>query len=334
MAIQGSEPGPAIARCYDAAVSNVGRRIVVGVAWLLAVAALALGSAGIVAGMAHPPGTPSRAELTWASDRALGAQLDDATAELAVVAGEVETLAGLARSALTAMIARDSGALDATRDEGSVLVARIAADAAALRRTVTDLPGAEADAAIRYSADLRARRAALVDALAATEGLNAAWSRLVSVSLAASRLTDLLLGHDPTTAAGAELGRSAKYDEAVATIDAALAMLDAADELRDQLANTTDVTILDEWIRRNRTYDEALRRLYELLGEARGRITPEIRAAFEAEEAARRDLPPDTRGLVVIMAEIGRGGLNQAVIAIEQARGRLALAVEGASAAP
>ena len=41
-----------------------------------------------------------------------------------------------------------------------------------------------------------------------------------------------------------------------------------------------------------------------------------------------RDLPQDARGLVVIMAEIGRGGLNGAVITIEEARGQLAGAVE------
>jgi hypothetical protein len=39
-------------------------------------------------------------------------------------------------------------------------------------------------------------------------------------------------------------------------------------------------------------------------------------------------LPPDTRGFVVILAEIARGGLNEAAIGIEETRGRLNLAVD------
>ena len=48
-----------------------------------------------------------------------------------------------------------------------------------------------------------------------------------------------------------------------------------------------------------------------------------MRRALAAEEAAKARLPPDTRGLVVIMAEIAQGGMNQAVIAIEEAKGGL-----------
>ena len=42
----------------------------------------------------------------------------------------------------------------------------------------------------------------------------------------------------------------------------------------------------------------------------------------------------DLRALVVILSEIGRGGLNQAVITIEQARGELdsAISLIGATA--
>ena len=57
-------------------------------------------------------------------------------------------------------------------------------------------------------------------------------------------------------------------------------------------------------------------------------MTKEVRDAFAAEQAAKERLPPDTRGLVVIMAEIARGGLNQAVIAIEEAKGRLREALD------
>ena len=35
-----------------------------------------------------------------------------------------------------------------------------------------------------------------------------------------------------------------------------------------------------------------------------------VREAIATERSARKELPPDARGLVVIMAEIGRGGLT------------------------
>jgi hypothetical protein len=43
--------------------------------------------------------------------------------------------------------------------------------------------------------------------------------------------------------------------------------------------------------------------------------------------AAQQQLPPDTRALVVIMGDIAEAGLDQAAIAIEQARGDLGDAV-------
>jgi adenosylcobinamide amidohydrolase len=45
-------------------------------------------------------------------------------------------------------------------------------------------------------------------------------------------------------------------------------------------------------------------------------------------------LPPDTRGLVVIMADIGRGGMNGAVITIEEAKGKLSAALDADTASP
>ena len=87
------------------------------------------------------------------------------------------------------------------------------------------------------------------------------------------------------------------------------------------------MTVLDQWLDRNADYDVALRELYKIDREGRQsdhRRLPEGQGGRGgAEAAARARLPPDTRGLVVIMAEIGRGGMNGAVIAIEEARGKL-----------
>ena len=80
------------------------------------------------------------------------------------------------------------------------------------------------------------------------------------------------------------------------------------------------MTVLDQWLDRNAAYDRALRDLYTVIPKVGSRVTDAVRKAIAAEQAAKDRLPPDTRGLVVIMAEIGRGGMNGAVIAIEEAR--------------
>ena len=60
---------------------------------------------------------------------------------------------------------------------------------------------------------------------------------------------------------------------------------------------------------------------------------PEVEVALADVDAARQALPAEARALSVILFEIGRGGPHQAVIAIEQARGRL-LDTIGASGSP
>ena len=57
-------------------------------------------------------------------------------------------------------------------------------------------------------------------------------------------------------------------------------------------------------------------------------------AARRAERAAFEQLPPDRRTIIVIVAEVARGGLTQAVLAIEDAHGRIDDALAEAGAAP
>ena len=47
--------------------------------------------------------------------------------------------------------------------------------------------------------------------------------------------------------------------------------------MRDILANTVDVTVLDEWLERNAAYDMALRDLYAALDGVGGRVTDDVR---------------------------------------------------------
>ena len=134
--------------------------------------------------------------------------------------------------------------------------------------------------------------------------------------------------------AAARLGRDAEYANALEVLAEAFAAIADARRLRDQLAKTVDVATLDQWLERSGAYDVALRDLYTALDKSGGKVNDAVRAAIAAEEKAKDRLPPDTRSLVIIMAEIGRGGMNSAVISIEQARGQLADALAEPTASP
>src|SRR5436190_1021355 len=122
-------------------------------------------------------------------------------------------------------------------------------------------------------------------------------------------------------------------DQTVADGQALAASIeDRSAALRDILSNTIDVTTLTQWIDRNAEYDAALKRLYRATVAAKGRLTDELKAAAIGERRAHDLLPANTSGLVIILAEIARGGLNQAVIGIEQARAQLQAAVDDLAA--
>ncbi len=293
--------------------------------WLVLALLVAAGGAGIVVGLDHVPGTAARPELTWAGDRAATAALDAIQRDLASLEPQVEELGLQARGALASLTGQDLETVQATVDDGSVLVAAIRERSATIRTKLLAVPGVGGTGGrLTTSQAVRDRHAAMIEALDATEGLDAAWVRLTVGAISASRLSGLLADHDQTMLRAVEAGRAARYDEAIAIIDEARAMLDAANRLRAQLANTVDVSTLEEWLRRNRVFDDALRTLYVELEASGGRANAAVRDALAAQEAAREELPPDSRGLIVIMSEIGRGGLNGAVITIEEARGALA----------
>ena len=311
------------------------RRTAAALVWLTLVVVIALGAAGIVSGAGRQPGTPARAELTYRGDRAVDASLVTVSTHLVELADLVAALGVQARGALAALNGTETSTVEAAIAEGDRLVDEMLVRTAALRRELADVPYVgRPDAGLMVSYEIAARYTALVAALDGTDGLQAAWVRLTSGSVAAVQLGTLLAQHDQQVAEAARLGRAASYDDAMATLDDADATIAAARTLRNRLANTVDVTILDQWLDRNDAYDVALRNLYVAYSKVGGQVTAELRAAIAAEAAARRNLPPDTRGLVVIMAEIGRGGMNGAVIAIEEARGTLtsAIATAGATA--
>lgn len=307
---------------------ELARRVGAAIVWLALVVAIALGAAGLVSGADHPPGSSARPELTWARDGDADAALDAVTGRLSELSDQVAALGVQARGALAALNGAETSTVEAAMAEGDRLLDEMLALTTSLHLELAQIPYlARTDTGILVSPAIVARHDALVAALDATAGLQPAWNRLTTGSVAALRMSTLLDQHDTQVTDAAALGRAARYEDAIAKLDDADATIKASRSLRNQLANTVDVAVLDEWLDRNAAYDKALRGLYVAYSKVGNVVTDSLRDAIAAEAEARRHLPPDTRGLVVIMAEIGRGGMNGAVIAIEEARGRLTAAL-------
>jgi hypothetical protein len=236
---------------------------------------------------------------------------------------------------LTRLAGSDTEGLGTAIDDGTRVLDAIDTHIARLRADLGGVPSIGApDEAIRLSADTRARYDGLVRALAETQHLARDWRMFTRGALDANRLTTLLADHDRSAGDAAKAGSRQRYRDALDALETAERQLAEAATLRDTVARNADVTTLDRWIERNRAYDKALRTLYQSLVDSGGRVTQGVRDAFAAEQQARARLPGDTRALVVIMGDLARGGLNQAVIAIEEVRGKLATALATLDASP
>jgi hypothetical protein len=308
------------------------RRALLTVLWLLIAAVIAIGGAGLVAATQNDPGTAARAELTAAGDAAAAPGLAGAETALQGLTQDVQHLGELGRDGLGALVDSNFATLDQVVADGQALAASIEARSGAIRAQLAQLPGTGPDEALNWSPETRRRRDVALAALDATEGLEGAWIKLAAGATTANKLTSLLTDHDTIAGQAAASGRAGKYSAALKTLAIAAAKLDQAKALRDILANTIDVSTLTQWIDRNAEYDAALKHLYEATIAAKGRITDELKTAAIDERRAHGFLPANTQGLVIILAEIARGGLNQAVIGIEQARAQLQAAVDDLTA--
>lgn len=312
--------------------SHVARHVLVVLAWLIAAVVISLGSAGIVGGLDHLPSSGARPELTYGYDLQIAPGLDAATAELQALSDQVDVLAGHGRDALTSLVARDTPSLQAAIAAGETQITEIQASARALRDRLVALPVLDAAAATRYSPATRARHATLVAALPAVDALDDDWGRLAAGSVPAIELTERLAAHDRIAGEAVKLGAAGKFTAAIKMLAGAKAELASARTVRDELSTRIETSTLDSWIDRNATYDRALSDLWEAVRASPTKVTAAIRKAAERELAAKAQLPKDTSALVVILGDVARGGLNQAVIAIEEARGRLLDALEAAAA--
>lgn len=297
------------------------------IGWIAATLIIALGAAGLVTALDHRPGSAARAELTWSADQAVRAPLESIVGDLDPIALDFDALGAQGRAALAALVATDPDALDAALSEGETLVEQIGVETAAVQQRIAALPGTGAGAEGRLSSDIRVRLATVSRAMEATQGIPNAWATLSGGAGLGLRLTRLLEQHDQYSGEAVNQGSQGNYLDAVKALDQADPALAEARTLRDQLANTADVTTLTQWLDRNAAIDAALRRLYTVLAVTGGKVTEEARQAFDQVKQAQEQLPPDTRALVVIMSDIARAGLNQAVIRIEEARGKLSDAI-------
>ena len=303
------------------------------VGWLAVAILLALGSAGIVAGMQHQPGTSARAELTYAADVRIAPGLAASAGDLQDLANDVDALGTLGTGALAAITGGDIPAMQKAIADGQAAIATIDGKTEALRARLAALPGVGPGAEGRLGGLSLLRYQTLTNALDATQGLGAQWDTLTAGALGAIQVETALLDHDTSTAAAAALGKQARYQDALDQLTVSGTKLDYARVQRDAMSATVDVTVLTTWIDRNAAYDAALGKLYSLLVASKGKVTKAVTDAIAAEKVALAGLPGDTRGLVLIMAEIAQGGLNRAVISIEETKGRLSDAVDAFAAA-
>lgn len=296
-----------------------------GLAWLAAATLISLGAGGIVQGADQPAGDRTRPELTARGDRLMAAPMAALGDDLDLLQADVDRLGETGRDALIALADRDVARLSSLLAEGDGVLDRIELLAARVQVGQTALPfGAASD---RISIATRGRVIAVQRALENVAPLGDTWQRLARGSVPAMELISVLEHHDRQTAAAALDGTRERYDRALAQLTVSLADLDRASAIRDRLANGADVRTLDDWLRRSRAYDAALVRLYRLLRASGGTLTPQAREQYRRVIRLQQELPFDTRAMVVIVSDIARGGLNQAVIAVEQARARLAAAV-------
>ena len=312
------------------AVSRIGS-VGAGLAWTLLAAAVALGAAGLAAAVNHPPGGPSRAELTWRGDKALGARLDAATQSLEGIATNVDRMASASKAALAAISAADADALQSNLERGNGAAVLISQSTLDLRQSLAGLPGDGPDATVHFSNRTLVRRAEILAAMDSALTLADSWSEVTGRSIDAARVTSLLQQHDQFVFDASQLGTQTLYTEAVEKLETAKITLTDIASLRTQLAAAGEVTVLDTWITVHERYDTALENLYKAIDAARGRNTLEVQAASREEKLARAQLPPDNRAIVVIVAQIAQGGLNQAVLAINDAQGRIERALEAAA---
>jgi len=317
----------------SAATASAGARVGTltgAIAWTMLSIAVSLGGAGIVSQLGHVPGGPQRQELTWGADQSLKVRLDAAAASLADIASNVDRMAEAAKAALGSVASVDPTTLQSNLERGNGAAVLISQATKALQSSLAGLPGDGPDAAYTFSNPTLVRRAQILAALDAALTLADSWNSVTARSLDAARAAGLLNAHNQQIADATVLGTAGNYQDAVAKIDTAKITLQDITSLRDLIVAGGDTNVLDAWIEVNQTFDTELRGLYAALVTSHGKNNMLVQAHYRDEQAAFNNLPKDNGAIVVIVAQIAQGGLNQAVLAINDAQGRIEGALDQA----
>ncbi|MEO8272701.1 MAG: hypothetical protein ABI620_01375 [Chloroflexota bacterium] len=298
-------------------------RVLRALAWAVLLALISISGAGLVAGAWHAPASPARAELTWAGDAAVNARLDLAAIELQRISDDVEELATQAKVALEEVASTDPSRLRSALERGNEIAAALDGATHDLRDALIGLPGDGPYAAIEFSNPTLVRRAAILAAVDSAASLATLWAQVTARAGDAAQLTALIASHDTTVLEAAAKGVKKEYGAAIPILDQALLIVADVKALRVRIIASAEPTVLDEWIERDAAYDLALKALYSALVKSKGQITLAVQSARRDEQAAFALLPPDRRTIIVIVAEVARGGLTQAVLALEEANARI-----------
>jgi hypothetical protein len=293
-------------------------RLIVTAALLL----VALGGAGLAVAADLPHTDEYRPELTARADRLFEPWQARMAEQLNVANDALSELSRAGREILGDLYSQDVTTLEASLGRG----AQLSSDAAAAREALLEVR-------LRQARELPDRRLGgpnrsllagvdqAIETLAAVPG---AWHRLDASAGTVAGLLRAMKDHDDLVFEATTAGRDARWQDALVLLARADASLGEAADIRDRLAQTTDVSTLDELLRRYAAYDDALAGLYGALDGGASPDGDEVAALEAAVAAAQSALPADSSAVSVVVADAFGPAVAETLVVIEEARGVVA----------
>jgi hypothetical protein len=310
----------------------IGRGLV-RLGWLALAAALALGSAGIVASADHLPSTGSRPELTWSQDQILSAKLTAATRDLARLGDDVDSLFNQGMNTLSGLTQINQVVLQKAWDEGWNNVNAIDAGSADLNSRLQCTQWGSSlrtDLIKTYSPALVDRYFEVCQAISAVAPLHDNWQSMFDRSRIAITVVNDIEDWDASAKEARSSAAQGNYGDALTKLRTASAAIADASRTSSLLAITTDVGTLTKWLARMGQVDGALALLWQMMIDSHGVVTSQVTAALRAVNEANAMLPQTTDDftstLQVAMYEMA-GNLVSETANINQAKGALANAL-------
>jgi hypothetical protein len=310
-------------------IRALGGRALVRLGWCLLAAALALGGAGVLGAMAHPPTAANRPELTYEADRQLAVKLDAGIRDLALLNDDVQSLGEQTRKALSSLAQVNQVGLGDAWDAGSNAVNSIDVRSTALdKRLACDSWSADRAAQLleTYSPAMIDRYDKVCNALTSVGPLRGDWDSLVDGTKTAMRVATDINDHDQAAASALQMATQGRYSEALASLKGAATAIADAKSIATNMAKIADVSTLQDWLARTKAMDDALGVLWQTMIDSKGQLTIQVTAALKNVNSAKAMLPDSTAVMGIALHEMA-GGLTFDGIAIETAKGHLASAL-------